>query len=78
MQESPFYEHVIQRGIEQGARQMSIENTLATLEARFPGADVSTIRQRLEAMTDLNQLRTVNLNASLAASFDDFQEAIET
>lgn len=82
MQESPFYEHVIQRGIEQGieqgARQMSIENTLATLEARFPGADVSTLRHRLEAIADINQLRTVNLNASLAASFDDFQEALET
>ena len=81
MQESPFYEHVIQRGIaqgiEQGARQMSIENTLAILEARFPGADVNALRHRLEAITDINQLKQVSLNASLATSFHDFQEALE-
>lgn len=57
---------------------MSIENTLATLEARFPEADVSTLRHRLEVIADIDQLRVVNLNASLAASFDDFQEALET
>jgi predicted transposase YdaD len=77
MRESPFYEQVIQRGIEQGARQMSIENTLAILEARFPGTDVNTLRPRLEAIADLNQLKQVNLSASLATSFHDFQEALE-
>lgn len=76
MQEFPFYEQVIQRGIEQGARQTSIENTLAVLKARFPNTDVNTIRQRLEVITDINQLKQVSLNASLAASFHDFQETL--
>ncbi len=93
MQESPFYEQVIQRGIaqgdergfergiaqgiEQGARQMSIESTLATLKARFPDADVNALLPKLEAIADINQLKQVNLNASLAPSFQDFQETIE-
>ena len=81
MQESPFYEHVIQRGIqqgiEQGARQMSVENTLAILEARFPGIDVNALRHRLEAISDINHLKQVNLNASLATSFHDFQEILK-
>ncbi len=77
MQESPFYEHVIQRGIEQGARQTSIENTLAVIKARFPHADVNVLIPRLEAIADINQLKQVNLNASLATSFQDFQETIE-
>ena len=84
MQESPFYEQVIQRGIErgfeqgieQGARQTSIENTLAVLKARFPNTDVNTIRQRLEGITDINQLKQISLNASLAVSFHDFQETL--
>ena len=81
MQESPFYDHVIQRGIEQGARQATnIDNTLATLEARFPEAeaDINTLKPRLEAIADLNQLKQISLNASLATSFQDFQEKITT
>lgn len=76
MQESPFYERVMQRGIEQGARQMSIENTLAVLKARFSNTDVNALRQRLEAITDINLLKQISLNASLAASFQDFQETL--
>lgn len=76
MQESPFYERVIQRGIEQGARQMSIENTLAVLKARFSNTDVNALRQKLEAITDINLLKQISLNASLAASFQDFQETL--
>ncbi len=84
MQESPFYEHVIQRGIEQGyeqgieqgARQTSIENTLAVIKARFPHADVNALIPRLETIADIDQLKQVNLEASLAASFHDFQETL--
>ena len=77
MQESPFYELVIQRGIEQGARQMSIESTLATLNQRFPNADVDAIKPILEVINDLNRLRELNLNASIAESFNAFQEHLD-
>jgi hypothetical protein len=81
MQESPVYERIIQRGIEQGiergARQAMIENILAVLEARFPDADVNTLSPRLEAIEDLNSLKQLNLNASLANSFRAFQERLE-
>ena len=80
MQESPFYELIIQRGIEQGieqgARQMSIDNTLAILKARFPEVDVNALKPRLEAIADLEQLKQVSLNASFATSFQDFQESL--
>ena len=81
MQESPVYERIIQRGIEQGiergARQAMIENILAVLKARFPDADVNTLSPRLEAIEDLNRLKQLNLNASLANSFLAFQEGLE-
>ena len=77
MQESPFYEHVMQRGIEQGARQMSIESTLATLKQHFPNADIDTLKPILEAIDDLNRLRELNLNASMAESFNAFREHLD-
>ncbi len=68
---------MIQRGIEQGARQTSIEQTLETLKARFPHEDVNVIIPRLKAIVDINQLKQVNLNASLVDSFQEFQETLE-
>jgi hypothetical protein len=73
---------VIQRGIEQGiergARQTTIENTLAILTARFPHADVDALRLTLEAIADLDRLKQLNLTASLAPSFEAFQHGLET
>ena len=77
MQESPIIERFIQRGIEQGARQMSIENTLTILEARFPGADANALIPRLEAIADISRLKQVSRSALLAPSFHDFEEGLE-
>ncbi len=89
IQESPFYEYVLERGkeqgmergrvqgIEQGARQTSIESTLAILNERFPTADVSAVRSVLEAMGDLERLKRLNLQASIATSFKAFQEHLD-
>ena len=81
MQESPFYEHVMQqgieRGIQQGARQTSIESTLLILSERFPNADVPTVKPLLEAIADLDSLKELNRNALLARSFQAFRESLE-
>ena len=85
MQESPFYERIVERsfkqgieqGIEQGARQTSIESTLNILNERFPNADLKPIRTALEAIADLNRLKALNLTASIASSFHAFQEDVE-
>jgi len=92
MRESPFYELVMQRGIERGieqgiergieqgiergARETTIENTLAVLTARFPQADVNAVKPVLEAITDLNRLKQLNLTASLAQSFEAFRHVL--
>ncbi len=77
MQESPFYELVMQRGIERGARETAIENTLAVLTARFPHANVNALKPTLEAIAHLNRLKELNLMASLAPSFRAFQHGLE-
>ena len=86
MQESRYYQLLrqefiaqgIEQGIEQGARQMSIESTLNILSERFPSADVNALKPVLEAIDDLNRLKTLNLNASITESFRAFQEGLET
>ena len=85
MQESSVYQHLaeeryqqgIEQGIEQGARQMSIESTVAILNSRFPHIDTNALRSRLEALDDLDRLRQVNLQASIAKSFEAFQEDLD-
>lgn len=71
-------EVLLARGIEQGARETTIENILSVLTARFPQADVNALTLMLEAIADLNRLKQLNLNASLAPSFQAFQRELET
>ena len=76
MQESSFYNYLVTRSREEGivqGRQAIIESTMAILEARFPDADINALSPRLEAITDLDRLKALNLNASLATSYDAFQ-----
>ena len=85
MQESPFYDYVVERskeqgieqGIAQGARQTSIESTLAILKERFPTADVTAVRLVLEAMGDLDRLKRLTLQASIVPSFRAFEEHLD-
>ena len=70
-------EVLLERGIEQGARETTIENTLAVLTERFPHADVNALKPTLEAVADLNRLKQLNLNASLVPSFQAFQHRLE-
>ena len=84
MQESPFYHDVLQqgeargeaRGITLGARQTRIESTLDILSLRFPSADVNALKPQLEAITDLDRLKQLLLNASIAKSLHDFQQSL--
>ncbi|MCY3550397.1 MAG: Rpn family recombination-promoting nuclease/putative transposase [Candidatus Poribacteria bacterium] len=69
-------EFLLARGIERGARETTIENILSVLTARFPSADVNTLKPVLEAIADLNRLKQLLLNASLANSFQAFQHEL--
>ena len=66
-----------QRGIQKGARQTSIESTLAILNTRFPDADADTLTPALEGIEDLNRLKQLILEASVVESFRTFQERLE-
>ena len=63
--------------LERGARETTMENMVAVLTARFPQADINALKPTLEAIADLNRLKHLNLNASLAPSFQAFQRELE-
>ena len=63
--------------IEQGARETTIENTVAILTARFPHVDVNTLKPALDGITDLDRLKALNLHASLVSSLPAFQHELE-
>ena len=76
MQESPFYQLVIQRGIEQGAREILIKNILSVLIARFPHSDTEQVEQTLEAILSLDRLTELHLTAVQTPSFETFRQVL--
>ena len=71
-----YFDQGREQGREQGAYQTSIETTLNILTERFSNVDADELRTRLEAITDLNRLKQLSLNAAIAESFNAFQEAL--
>ncbi len=84
MQESPFYEVVLQRGITRGieqgiargARETTIKNILTVLDTRFPESDTRSAATALEAILDRERLDQLLNTALVAATFNDFWQAL--
>ena len=76
MQESPFYEIIIQRGIERGWREMSIKNILSVLTKRFPQQDMRQVEEALDAITSLDHLMQLHTVALDIRSVERFLEVL--
>ena len=81
MQESPFYEIVIKRGVEQGvqqgARENSIKNILSVLTERFPQSDVQPVEEALESIQDIDRLTILLRKAVRTFSVETFLQGID-
>ena len=77
MQESPYYEHIIKRGIEQGARENSINNILSVLTKRFPLSDVQPVSEALESIEDLDRLTELHLTAIDISGVEAFLQRLD-
>ena len=81
MQESPYYEIVIQRGVErgvqQGARETSINNILSVLTERFPQSDVQPVTEALESIQDLDHLTILLRKAVRTFNVETFLQRID-
>ena len=77
MQESPFIEYLMQKGINKGARETSIKNTLSVLTERFPQSDVQPVSQALESIQDIDRLTELHLMTIDTPSVEAFLQALD-
>ncbi len=77
MQESPFIEYLMQKGINKGARETSIKNTLSVLTERFPQSDVQPVAQALESIQDIDRLTELHLMTIDTPSVEAFLQALD-
>ena len=77
MQESPYYELIIQRGVERGARENSINNILSVLAERFPQSDVQPVAEALESIQDIDRLTELHRTAVRTFSVETFLQGID-
>ncbi len=76
MQESPFIEYLMQKGINKGARETSIKNTLSVLTERFPQSDVQPVSQALESIVDIDRLTELHRTAVKIPSVETFLQEL--
>ena len=72
MQDFPYIEYLKQ----QGAREMSIKNTLSILTVRFPNSDVQPVAEALETIEDLDRLTELHRRAVHTPSVEVFLQTL--
>ena len=81
MQESPFIELIMQRGIGQGIEQgieACIRNILSVLTERFPLSDVQPVAKALESIQDFDHLFGLYRTAIQTSSVEEFLRELES
>ena len=73
MQESPFYQRVMQRGIEQGATRATRDAVLKLLQHRF-GNVPQSIANHITELHHISQLEAFFEKVMNAETLDDIQE----
>ena len=67
----------MQKGINKGARETSIKNTLSVLTERFPQSDVQPVLQALESIVDIDRLTELHLMTIDTPSVEAFLQALD-
>ena len=78
MQENPFIQHIKKQGIEQGARETSINNILSVLTERFPQSDVQPVAEALESVVDIDRLAEFLRKSVQTSSVESFLQLLDT
>ncbi len=81
MQQSPFYDHVIQRGIEQGIEQgernNTVESILELLSIRFTIDTTEAIKSDIESIDSLERLKQLRRAAAEVRDFAAFMHILQ-
>ena len=76
MLESSVIQHFIERGIEQGAKRMAIENILLFLNDRFETNAAPMLQSTLEEINDLERLKALVGESARAESLGTFIDSL--
>lgn len=71
-------EVLTEQGIEQGARETTVENILSILTTRFPTNDLHNIEQTLKSISNLEQLKQLVVPAFQTPSVEAFLHTLRT
>ena len=73
MLESSTYRYILQQGIEQGARESTIEGILEALEIQFRESGMQTLKPMLESVEELQRLKDLRRAVLQVNSLDEFK-----
>jgi len=73
MLESSTYRYIPQQGIEQGARESTIEGILEALEIQFRESGAQTLKPMLESIEELQRLKDLRRAVLQVNSLDEFK-----
>ena len=73
MLESSTYRYILQQGIEQGARESTIEGILEALEIQFRESGAQTLKPMLESIEELQRLKDLRRAVLQVNSLDEFK-----
>ncbi len=76
MLESSTYRYILQQGIEQGARESTIEGILEALEIQFHEIGVQTLKPMLETIEELQRLKDLRRAVLQVNSLDEFKRLL--
>ena len=76
MQDSSVYQHITEKaraeGLERGAKESTIENILMFLDDRLENVNTEGLKPELEAIDDLQRLRSLLREAAKTESLEAF------
>ncbi len=77
MQESPVYQSILEKGIEQGERKKAIETILELIDIRFQVRPTGTLNSAIESINDLSRLSELHRAAAQVESLEAFEHLLE-
>lgn len=77
MQESPVYQSILEKGIEQGERKRSIEYILELIDIRFQVRPTGTLNSAIESIDNLSRLKVLYRAALQVKSLEAFRHILE-
>jgi len=76
LEQSPWYQEILNRGVQQGIREGVQQGIIETLTARFEQAP-QDVREAITRVSDANRLLELQRRAARATSIEEFRRELD-